>query len=388
MSRGPIRTAVAGTNHGLSHMLEVLGNPRFELVAVCDRNDRKLAELKGEKVEPSDEQPWFAAHRASLLEQVRAYPQLERTRLVNDFNQLLEMDDVDAVIIALPVHSNAKLAMKALQAGKHTYTSKPYALTTEDANALHQAVLSSGLAFANGFQFRYAPLFQQVRRAVEDGYLGEVKQFWWNMTRLPLRPAFSRMALSGGAYFAECCHWFDVIDYLAGGLRFERVAAFGGLDVPNTHVDLADNAVTIVDYEGGIRASVNFTYFTNQPEFNTFGLQGTDGKIRGDTDQGGSYVMFTGKGQNRTTFAINPARAYSSGPHQHLGFDVAHAEFARQIETGDHAAGVAQSLAGLENVLICLAAERALDTGQIISRDDVAGPSELEKVVSEKRRGR
>ena len=371
MTQGPIKIAVAGTNHGLAHVVEVLRNPRFELVAICDRNEQKLAEIRGDKVDHADEQPWFAAHRASLLESARAYPQLQRARLVTDFERLLEMAEVEAVIIALPIFSNAKLAIKSLGAGKHTYTSKPFALTIEEAGELRQAVLSSGLAFANGFQFRYAPLFQQVHRAVADGYLGDVRQYWWNMTRLPLRPAFSRRSLSGGAYFAECCHWFDVIDYLTGGLHFTRVSAFGGLDVPNTHVDLADNAVTIVEYEGGIRASVNFTYFTDQPEFNTFGLQGTEGKIRGDTDQGGSYVLFAGKGQNRSTFAINAARAYTSGPHQHLGFDVAHDEFARQVETGDVAAAAAQATAGYENVLICLAAERALDSGTIVTRDEV-----------------
>src|SRR6266481_1879618 len=157
MTQRPIRTAVGGTNHGLSHVIEVLRNPRFELVAICDRNEKKLAELRGEHVDHTDEQPWFAAHRASLLEKARDYPQLQRARLVTDFDRLLEMDDIDAVIVALPVHLNAGLAIKALRAGKHTYTSKPFALTIEDAQELHRTVINSGLAFANGFQFRYAP---------------------------------------------------------------------------------------------------------------------------------------------------------------------------------------------------------------------------------------
>src|SRR5450759_652270 len=154
MNQRPIRVAVAGTNHGLSHVLEVLGNPRFELVAICDRNERKLAELRGEKIEHPDEQPWFTAHRDALLDKVREYPQLQKARLVSDFDRVLEMADVDAVIIALPVPVNAQLAIKALRAGKHTYTSKPFSLTLGDAIELRQAVLGSGLAFANGFQFR------------------------------------------------------------------------------------------------------------------------------------------------------------------------------------------------------------------------------------------
>src|SRR5581483_5674141 len=145
MTQRPIRVAVAGTNHGLSHVLEVLGNPRFELVAVCDRNERKLAELKGETADHSDEQAWFTAHRAALLEKVRAYPQIQQAQLVTDFDRLLEMDDVEAVIIALPVHANAQLAIKSLRAGKHTYTSKPFALTIGDATELRETVLTSGL---------------------------------------------------------------------------------------------------------------------------------------------------------------------------------------------------------------------------------------------------
>src|SRR6266702_1266666 len=148
MTQRPIRVAVAGTNHGLSHVLEVLGNPRFELVAVCDRNERKLAELRGETADHSDEQPWCTAHRTALLEKVRACRQLQRARLVSDFDQLLMMDDVDAVVIALPVHVNAQLASKSLRAGKHTYTSKPFALTIDDAEELRRTVVSSGLAFS------------------------------------------------------------------------------------------------------------------------------------------------------------------------------------------------------------------------------------------------
>src|SRR5260370_2101634 len=106
MTQRLIRTAVAGTNHGLSHVLEVLRNPRFELIAICDRNEKKLAQIRGEHVDHSDEQPWFAAHRASLLEQARAYPQLQRARLVTDFDRLLAMADVDPALTPLPLPLN------------------------------------------------------------------------------------------------------------------------------------------------------------------------------------------------------------------------------------------------------------------------------------------
>src|SRR5206468_11278663 len=86
------------------------------------------------------------------------------------------------------------------------------------------------------------------------------------------------LELSGGPYLAECCHWLDLFEFFQSRARFTRVAAFGGLDVPNTHVDFPANAVTIIDYNTGVRGSLNFTYFTDQPEYNVWGIQGTGGQ--------------------------------------------------------------------------------------------------------------
>src|SRR5437588_8234053 len=66
-----IRTAVVGLNHGLSHVVEVLANPRFRLVAVCTRSPKKLGWLRGEPA--LDGEPgWYRAHRTALLDQPRS----------------------------------------------------------------------------------------------------------------------------------------------------------------------------------------------------------------------------------------------------------------------------------------------------------------------------
>ena len=56
-----IRTAVVGLNQGLMHVVEVLGNPRFRLAAVCDSDQAKLGWLRGEPA--VDHEPgWYHAH--------------------------------------------------------------------------------------------------------------------------------------------------------------------------------------------------------------------------------------------------------------------------------------------------------------------------------------
>ena len=140
--------------------------------------------------------------------------------------------------------------------------------------------------------------------------------------------------------------------------------------MPNTHVDFPDNGVTIIEYDTGVRGSLNFTYFTDQPEYNVWGLQGTGGKIRGDTEDAGRFLMFSGPTQDRTEFAVNPAKAYH-GLHGHLGFDRIHDAFADQIETRDHARAADEAERGLENLLVCLAADRAILEGRVVKREEL-----------------
>jgi predicted dehydrogenase len=186
------------------------------------------------------------------------------------------------------------------------------------------------------------------------------------MHRMPLRPTHARQGRSGGAYLAENCHWFDLFDYFLGSARFKRVASFGGLDRRdvNPHMDFPDNAVAIVEYESGVRASLNYTYFTDQPEHNVFGVVGTRGKLRGDTEGAGRLVVFSGATQDRTEYVVNPERAHTG----HLGFDALHDELAAQIDAGDRQAALTQAAQGLENTLLCLAAQEALDTGRVVER--------------------
>ncbi len=361
-----IRTAVVGLNQGLYHVVEVLKNPRFQLVAICDRDETKLSWMRGEPLTFDHEPGWYRAHRAAYLERARAYPELAQAKLMADFQELLAMPDVEAVVLAAPIHLNAPLAIRALRAGKHCLTSKPFAINEEQGVQLLQAVRESRQAFIHGFQYRYSPLFTQVRKMIDAGFLGTVKQLWWNMARRPLRASHNRRELSGGTFLAECCHWLDLFEFFQPGARFKRVAAFGGLDVPNTHVDFPDNAVTIIDYNTGVRGSLNFTYFTAQPEYSVWGIQGTRGKIRGDTEQAGRFVMFSGPTQDRTEFTVNAAKAYQDL----LGFDCIHDAFADQIQAGDRAWAVDEAERGLENLLLCLAADRAILEGRIVQREE------------------
>lgn len=349
----------------MAHVVEVLAHPRLELAAVCSSSSTVLNYLRGDHVPDDLESVTFTAPRAELIRRARRYPELQSTRLVTDFQAVLDMDDVDAVITAVPVHLNGPFAARALRAGKHVLAAKPLAINEEQGVDVVKAVKSSGCAFVLGFEFRRSPLIRWVRQIIDSGELGQVRQMWWNMYRMPFRAVYTKRERSGGALVAECCHWFDLFDYFqGGGSEFRRVASFGGIDV-TSHQDFEDNAVTIVEYSSGVRASLNFAYFVDQPEHNTFGVVGTWGKLRGDTDRAGRCIVYSGPTQSRTEFVVNPEKAHTG----HLGFDLVHDDLISQIE-GNRGEAMAEAEGGLENLRLCLAAQKALDSGRIVERSE------------------
>ena len=91
-----------------------------------------------------------------------------------DYRDLLEAEDIDAVIIATPDHWHARMAMDAASSGKHIYLEKCLARTAEEAKALRDAVKSSGVVFQLGHQGRQRDLNLKARELVSSDILGKI----------------------------------------------------------------------------------------------------------------------------------------------------------------------------------------------------------------------
>jgi predicted dehydrogenase len=91
-----------------------------------------------------------------------------------DYRKLLERPDVDAVLIATPDHWHAKIAMHALEAGKHVYCEKPMTHTVEQAIRLRDAVRHTKLTFQVGPQGAGNDSYHKAGEAIRAGRIGKV----------------------------------------------------------------------------------------------------------------------------------------------------------------------------------------------------------------------
>jgi len=97
-----------------------------------------------------------------------------------DFRELLARDDLDAVLIATPIHWHALMSIMAAKAGKDVYCEKPTALTIHESRAVADTVKRYGCVYQAGTQQRseYDSKFRIACEFVRSGRIGTLKEVY------------------------------------------------------------------------------------------------------------------------------------------------------------------------------------------------------------------
>ena len=85
---------------------------------------------------------------------------------------LLADADIDAVIIASSNASHAPLALAAIERGLHVLCEKPLGLDAAEAGRIAAAADRAGIVSMTPFTYRFMPLSVQIRRYIDEGYVG------------------------------------------------------------------------------------------------------------------------------------------------------------------------------------------------------------------------
>src|SRR5688572_873414 len=184
----------------LAHLPALAKLKDVEVAALCD-NDRPKAAALGERFSVGD--------------------------VVTDIEDLLELDDVNAVIIATPNHLHEPHVLSALRAGKHVLCERPVALSSRGVERILSAAERSGCKVAVGNNHRFRSDVQQLARFLQGGELGRVN------------------GMRAGAYNFRSPH---------AGWRYRRAEAGGGAFLEHG-LPLLDLAMWLADFPAPQRVS-------------------------------------------------------------------------------------------------------------------------------------
>ncbi len=104
-----------------------------------------------------------------------------------DYHDLLKDDNVEAVIIALPLHLHAPVAIEAMQAGKHVLTEKLMAHSVHECKEMGRVAAQTKKLLATGHQRHYSILYDNAKDMIRRGLLGDLHHIraQWHRGNVP-----------------------------------------------------------------------------------------------------------------------------------------------------------------------------------------------------------
>lgn len=142
-----IRLAVIGLGKmGLSHLSIANALEEFEIVAVCD-NSKLVTDVIGK---------------------------VTGLCAFNDYEEVLKIEGLDAVLIATPTLAHEPMIRKALDRGLHVFAEKPLTLDAAASQELAALAAAKGVVAQVGYHNRYIGTFAEAARLIGGGALGKI----------------------------------------------------------------------------------------------------------------------------------------------------------------------------------------------------------------------
>jgi predicted dehydrogenase len=110
-----------------------------------------------------------------------------------DYHDLLADKDVEAVIIALPLHLHAPVAIEAMKAGKHVITEKLMGHSVHECKEMARVSQELNKILATGHQRHYSVLYDNAVDTIRRGLIGEIHMIraQWHRGNLPGHDSWS-----------------------------------------------------------------------------------------------------------------------------------------------------------------------------------------------------
>lgn len=314
-----IRYGIIGSGMmGCEHILNIALTPGAEVTAIADTNETS--------------RHWG---RSLGGDQVQVF---------TDYRDLLRQAPVDAVVVATPNYTHYAVLQDVFRTAKHVMVEKPMCTVVDDCHrVVEQAAKHAGVVWV-GMEYRYMKAVERLIQATHAGSVGDVRMIAIREHRFPFLPKvddwnrFNRN--TGGTLVEKCCHFFDLMNLIALQ-RPRRVYASGAQDLNHLderyngeRPDIIDNAFTVVDYDGGIRAMLDLCMFAEGSLHEVeIAVTGVRGKLQAfEPDHEFVYCQRGGADPRRERFDLEGGVQAAGAHHGSTYFE--HLAFQEAIRAG------------------------------------------------------
>jgi len=211
----PVRVGVIGTGDEGNILIGALNPDYVQVVAIADIRPSSIHRAfhgdwggsnpqRTHSLRPGLMQIYDWKTKDEARKHVKVYDE--------DYNDLIKDDDVEAVIIALPLHLHAKASVAAMQNGKHVLTEKLMAHNVAQCKVMARVAEKTDKYLATGHQRHYSVLYDNAVHLIKWGLLGQLHYIraQWHRGNMPGRDSWAP-PLPGGEVSLETGKQIDII---------------------------------------------------------------------------------------------------------------------------------------------------------------------------------
>lgn len=266
-----VRVAVVGLGKmGLSHLAIIKAHPNVEVAAVCDA-------------------------AGYVLDVLNKYTGV---RTFTDYDAMLRDAELDAVIIATPSSMHGPMVRNALDQGLHVFCEKPFSVDSQEADELAALAVEKGVVNQVGYHYRFVGAFQEVKRLLELGAIGEVSHVLAEAYGpVVMRPKGSswrtQRTAGGGCLYDYAAHPLNLLNWYLG-----MPHGVGGSILNSIFSKETDDEVFgTLYFDGGKSAqiSVNWSDESYRKMSTKISIWGTTGRIIADRQEIQVYLRDTAR---------------------------------------------------------------------------------------------
>lgn len=180
------------------------------------------------------------------------------SKVTKDYKDILNDKDIDAVLVCSSTDTHAAISIEAINAGKHVFCEKPVDHSIEKIQAVADALKEHpDIKFQVGFNRRFDHNFAAIRKAYDDGKIGEA-HILKITSRDPEPPNPAYIKVSGGIFLDMTIHDFDMACFLTDSdveelyvnsavLVDPAIGEQGDVDTAIITMKMASGALAVID---------------------------------------------------------------------------------------------------------------------------------------------
>ena len=149
----------------------------------------------------------------------KALASLCNARAFKNFQELLSLKELDSVVVSTPPQFHEKIVLSSLESGKNVICEKPLGSTVESCRKMVETARRFKKTLTTGFNHRYFPAVQVVKKAITDGIIGElnhVRAFTGHtgLSEFEASWMHDKDIMGGGALMDNGIHMIDLARYM------------------------------------------------------------------------------------------------------------------------------------------------------------------------------